>query len=67
MINACSLCRCAVCALQGVVSGIAIGGVITSSLSFVSQLRANDAGGGAATPEDVAPAAFMCATPTAHT
>lgn len=46
---------------QGVVSGIAIGGVVTSTLSFASQLRASGGGesGGMPTPEDVAPAAFM--------
>lgn len=48
---------------QGVVSGIAVGGLVTSSLSFVSQLRAQGAaaaGGGdePQTAADVAPAAF---------
>mmetsp|Transcript_31022 Transcript_31022/g.68826 ORF Transcript_31022/g.68826 Transcript_31022/m.68826 type:complete len:479 (-) Transcript_31022:805-2241(-) len=46
--------------IRGVVSGIAVGGVVTSVLSFVSQLRASDGTGtGQPTAEDVAPAAFM--------
>lgn len=46
-------------ALQGVVSGIAIGGVVTSSLSFIAQLQATDNGTGQPTADDVAPAASM--------
>ena len=42
---------------QAVVSGIAIGGVVTSSLSFFAQLS-GEAAPGTPTPEDVAPAAF---------
>lgn len=46
--------------LQGTVSGIALGGVAVSLLSFVSQLRSAAGGSDAATPTpaDVAPAAF---------
>lgn len=40
-------------------SGIAIGGVVTSSLSFVSQLQASDSEEGTHSAADVAPAAFM--------
>ncbi|GIL90052.1 hypothetical protein Vretimale_18111 [Volvox reticuliferus] len=47
--------------IRGVVSGIAVGGLVTSVLSFVSQLRAQGGGGGdePQTADDVAPAAFM--------
>lgn len=46
--------------LQGVVSGIAIGGLVTSGLSFVSQLRARQQDAGIdQSADDVAPAAFM--------
>uniref|UniRef100_A0A7S3VLA4 Uncharacterized protein n=1 Tax=Dunaliella tertiolecta TaxID=3047 RepID=A0A7S3VLA4_DUNTE len=45
--------------IRGVVSGIAIGGVVTSSLSFISQLEATDSGTGQPTADDVAPAASM--------
>ena len=60
------LARCPGSCLQGVVSGIAVGGLVTSSLSFVSQLRANSDGGDAPqTAQDVAPAAFMYFTTSA--
>lgn len=52
-------------AVQGVVSGIAVGGIVTSSISFVSQLRATENGTGAPTAADVAPAAFMYFTASA--
>ncbi|KAL6749212.1 nucleoside transporter-domain-containing protein [Haematococcus lacustris] len=45
--------------IRGVVSGIAVGGVVTSTLSFLSQLQAKDHGSSAPTAMDVAPAAFM--------
>ncbi|PNH05370.1 Equilibrative nucleoside transporter 1 [Tetrabaena socialis] len=45
--------------IRGVVSGIAVGGLVTSVLSFVSQLRAQGGGDAAQTADDVAPAAFM--------
>lgn len=54
--------------IRGCVSGIAVGGVVTSVLSFVSQLTASDSGGGedgAHTAEDVAPAAFLYFTVSA--
>uniref|UniRef100_A0A7S0WNE4 Equilibrative nucleoside transporter n=1 Tax=Chlamydomonas leiostraca TaxID=1034604 RepID=A0A7S0WNE4_9CHLO len=51
--------------IRAVVSGIAIGGVVTSTLSFVSQLRAHDSGTGGPSAEDVAPAAFMYFTASA--
>ncbi|KXZ48068.1 hypothetical protein GPECTOR_30g163 [Gonium pectorale] len=45
--------------IRGVVSGIAVGGLVTSILSFVSQLRAQGGGGEPQSAEEVAPAAFM--------
>ena len=51
--------RSSVTCPQGAVSGIAVGGVLTSGLSFASQLTAADSGDGAHTAEDVAPAAFL--------
>ncbi|KAG2490316.1 hypothetical protein HYH03_011267 [Edaphochlamys debaryana] len=46
--------------IRGVVSGIAVGGLVTSSLSFFSQLRAQGGGGSEAqTAADVAPAASV--------
>lgn len=46
--------------IRGCVSGIAIGGVVTSCLSFFSQLQASDTSGtGTHTATDVAPAAFL--------
>lgn len=45
--------------IRGCVSGIAVGGVVTSVLSFVSQLQASNNGSGIITAEDVAPAAFL--------
>jgi hypothetical protein len=58
--NAYPLARPPATTLQGTVSGIAVGGVVTSVLSFVSQLTAADSSGtGTHTAEDVAPAAFL--------
>ncbi len=51
------VCVCVCPPPQAVVSGIAIGGVVTSSLSFFAQLS-GEAAQGMPTPEDVAPAAF---------
>mmetsp|Transcript_26384 Transcript_26384/g.78336 ORF Transcript_26384/g.78336 Transcript_26384/m.78336 type:complete len:479 (-) Transcript_26384:1148-2584(-) len=52
--------------IRGCVSGIAIGGVVTSVLSFVSQLQASDAGdSGTHSAEDVAPTAFLYFTASA--
>lgn len=46
--------------IRGVVSGIAVGGLITSFLSFLSQLHATDSSGsGTPSAADVAPAAFL--------
>ncbi|GFH09840.1 uncharacterized protein HaLaN_05059, partial [Haematococcus lacustris] len=38
--------------IRGVVSGIAVGGVVTSTLSFLSQLQAKDHGSSAPTAMD---------------
>lgn len=45
--------------IRGCVSGIAVGGVVTSTLSFVSQLTASESDSGTHTAADVAPAAFL--------
>ncbi|GAX77749.1 hypothetical protein CEUSTIGMA_g5192.t1 [Chlamydomonas eustigma] len=45
--------------IRGAVSGIAVGGVLTSVLSFASQFSAPDNEGGTHSAADVAPAAFL--------
>jgi hypothetical protein len=56
--SAAALACCLSCVLQGYIVGCGLSGCATSTLSFLSQLRA-DSSASSHAPKDVAPAAFL--------